>query len=146
VAVSALETPGTVDTSYNTTTAAGTWDDSYDIWWNADETTNNNQSGLEMMIWLNRQGGVQPKGSVVASNVSIDGATYNVWYGTGTVSYVATTPVTSVSNLDLGPFAADAVSRSYMTSAWYLIDVEAGFEVWQGGAGLTANSFSVDVK
>jgi len=47
---------------------------------------------------------------------------------------------TSVNNLDLGPLAADAVARGYMPSMWYLIDVEAGFELWQGGAGLAANS------
>jgi hypothetical protein len=32
-----------------------------------------------------------------------------------------------------------------MTGAWWLIDVEAGFEVWDGSAGLTANSFTVSV-
>jgi Glycosyl hydrolase family 12 len=73
-------------------------------------------------------------------------STWSVCYGTGTLSYVATTPTTSVNELDLGPLADDAVSRGYMTNAWYLIDVEAGFEVWQGGAGLTANSFSVTVN
>jgi cellulose 1,4-beta-cellobiosidase len=57
-----------------------------------------------------------------------------------------TSPVSSVSDLDLGPIAADAVSRGYMTDSWYLIDVEAGFETWVGGQGLTANSFSVLVK
>ncbi len=37
------------------------------------------------------------------------------------------------------------VSRGYTKSSWYLIDVEAGFELWQGGAGLATNSFSVNV-
>src|SRR5262249_8138130 len=40
---------------------------------------------------------------------------------------------------------ADAVSRGYISSSWYLIDVEAGFELWQGGAGLASKSFSVKV-
>jgi cellulose 1,4-beta-cellobiosidase len=53
---------------------------------------------------------------------------------------------TSVSNLDIGQIAADAVSRGYIQNSWYLIDVEAGFELWQGGAGLSANSFSVNVS
>ncbi|MCW2929205.1 MAG: glycoside hydrolase, family 6, partial [Actinomycetia bacterium] len=39
---------------------------------------------------------------------------------------------------------ADAVRRGYISSSWYLIDVEAGFELWQGGAGLATNSFSVN--
>ncbi len=138
-------TPGIVTTSYDTTTSSGQWDDSYDIWFNSARSTDDNQSGLEMMIWLGHTG-VQPKGSVVAPDVSIDGSTWNVWYGSGTVSYVATTSTTSVNDLDLGPFADDSVSRGYMTSLCYLIDVEAGFEVWQGGAGLTANSFSLTVN
>jgi len=40
---------------------------------------------------------------------------------------------------------ADAVSRGYIASSWYLISVEAGFELWHGGAGLATNSFSVNV-
>jgi chitinase len=33
-----------------------------------------------------------------------------------------------------------------MSSSCWLIDVEAGFELWQGGAGLATNSFSVNVN
>jgi hypothetical protein len=33
-----------------------------------------------------------------------------------------------------------------MPSSCWLIDVEAGFELWQGGAGLATNSFSVNVN
>jgi hypothetical protein len=35
------------------------------------------------------------------------------------------------------------VARGYMTGAWWLLDVEYGFEPWQGGQGLQVNSFSV---
>jgi hypothetical protein len=84
----------------------------------------------------------------VASNVTVGGRGYNVWFGKqgwNTVTYTMTTPATSVSNLDLQSLIADAVSRGYIRSSWYLIDVEAGFELWQGGAGLAAKSFSVHV-
>ena len=30
-------------------------------------------------------------------------------------------------------------------SSWFPIDVEAGLELWQGGAGLKTNSFAVDL-
>src|SRR5947208_2961203 len=100
-----------------------------------------------MMIWLQQSGSVGPIGSLVASNVTIGGNSYDVYYnGTapgGIVSYVMDTPTSSVSNLDLGPLATDAVARGYLKKSWYLIDVEAGFETWQGGQGLTADSFSV---
>ena len=52
---------------------------------------------------------------------------------------------TSVSGLDVGALAQDAVSRGYLSSSCYLIDVEAGFELWRGGAGLATGSFSVNV-
>jgi cellulase/cellobiase CelA1 len=51
-----------------------------------------------------------------------------------------------VSDLDLAPLVSDAVSRGYTKTSWYLIDIEAGFELWQGGAGLATNSFSVDIN
>jgi cellulose 1,4-beta-cellobiosidase len=56
-----------------------------------------------------------------------------------------TTGTTSVTNLDLQALVADAVSRGYIRASWHLIGVEAGFEIWQGGAGLATTSFSVNV-
>src|SRR5260370_27145173 len=53
---------------------------------------------------------------------------------------------TSVSNLGIGQLAQDAISRGYLPGSCWLIDVEAGFELWQGGAGLATSSFSVNVN
>jgi hypothetical protein len=151
VQVSAL-TSGKVTTSWSTTQPGGSanaYDVAYDIWFNQTPTTSGQPNGTEMMVWLNHNGSVQPFGSLVASNVSIGGHTYNIWYGTqsswDTVTYDMTTASTSVSGLDVGTLAQDMVSRGYTNSSWYLIDVEAGFELWQGGAGLATNSFSVNV-
>ena len=72
-----------------------------------------------------------------------------MWFGTqgwNTVSYTMTTAATSVSGLDLASLVQDAVSRGYIQPSWWLIDIEAGFELWQGGAGLATNSFSVNVN
>jgi hypothetical protein len=144
-------TTGRVTTSWSTTqTGSGAYDVAYDIWFNRTSTTTGQPNCLELMVWLNHNGGVQPFGSQVASNVSIGGHSYNVWEGAqstwNTVSYSMTSGTTSVSNLDVGQLAADAVSRGYMPSSCWLIDVEAGFELWQGGAGLATNSFSVNVN
>jgi cellulose 1,4-beta-cellobiosidase len=147
--VSTVDAGGKVTTSYATSTiSTGAWDDAYDIWFNPDSTTSNNGSGgLEMMLWLSKLGPVQPAGSRIATGVVIGGRSYDVWKDGpkrgGIVSYVMQTPTTSVTNLDLGPLTADAAARGYMTPAWYLISVEAGVELWQGGAGLAANSFNV---
>jgi len=151
VQVSSLTT-GKVTTSWSTTQPGGSsdYDVAYDIWFNQAPTTTGQPNGSELMIWLNHNGPVQPFGSEVASNVSLGGHTYNVWEGAqsswDTITYDMTSPATSVSNLDVGTLAQDMVSRGYTKSSWYLIDVEAGFELWQGGAGLATSSFSVAVN
>ncbi len=151
VQVSAI-TAGKVTTSWSTTQPGGSndYDVAYDIWFNQTPTTTGQPNGTELMIWLNHNGPVQPFGSQVATNVSLGGRSYNVWEGSqggfDTVSYTMTTGTTSVSGLDLAPLVQDAVSRGYTKSSWYLIDIEAGFELWQGGAGLATNSFSVNIN
>ena len=140
--------PGTVTSSWNTSQPGGgnAYDVAYDIWFNQAPTTNGQPNGAELMIWLNHNGSVQPFGSQVASNVSIGGRGYDVWFGNqgwNTISYTMTSPATSVSNLDIDQLVADAVGRGYVQNSWYLIDVEAGFELWQGGAGLATTSFTV---
>ena len=152
IEVSSLTT-GKVTTSWSTTQPGGSsnaYDVAYDIWINQTPTTSGQPNGTEIMVWLNHNGSVQPFGSEVASNVSLGGHTYNIWYGTqsswDTVTYDMTSGSTSVSNLDVGTLAQDSVSRGYTKSTWYLIDIEAGFELWQGGAGLATNSFSVSIN
>jgi hypothetical protein len=145
-------TSGKVTTSWSTTQPGGSsdYDVAYDIWFNQTPTTTGQPNGTELMVWLNHNGPVQPFGSEVASNVSLGGHTYNIWEGTqsswDTVTYDMTSGATSVSNLDIGTLTQDMVSRGYTKSSWYLIDVEAGFELWQGGAGLETNSFSVNIN
>jgi Glycosyl hydrolase family 12/Cellulose binding domain len=151
VQVSSLTT-GKVTTSWSTTQPGGSndYDVAYDIWFNQTPTTTGQPDCTELMVWLNHNGPVQPFGSEVATDVSVGGRSYNVWEGSqgsfDTVSYTMTTGTTSVSGLDLAPLAQDAVSRGYLSSSCYLIDIEAGFELWQGGAGLATNSFSVDIN
>ena len=40
--------------------------------------------------------------------------------------------------LDLRALVSDAVNRGYIQNSWYLIGVEAGFELWRGGTGLAS--------
>ncbi len=143
---------GTVTTSWRTAQPGGSsiYNAAYDIWFNKAPTTGGKGNGAELMIWLNHHGPKHPYGSEVASNVRIGGRTYNVWFGGrpgrfGTITYAMTSRKRSVSNLDLRPLEANAVSRGYLRRSWYLISVQAGFEVWQGGTGLATKSFSVKV-
>ena len=121
-------------------------DSAYDIWFNQTSTTSGQPNGTEIMIWINHQGGAGPAGSL-AGTATIDGASYQVYTGRMTswniASYVANPGVDSVTNLNLIPFFNDAISRGMLQSSWWLIDVEYGFEVWNGGQGLSATNFSV---
>src|SRR5207302_10890909 len=109
IAVTKVMTAGTVKTTFRTgTITTGVWDDALDIWFNPSASTANNQTGLEMMVWLTKHGSVQPLGSVKSAATSIGGRAYAVWYGGpgrkgGTVSLVLSTPVSAVSGLDLAP-------------------------------------------
>jgi cellulose 1,4-beta-cellobiosidase len=133
--------------SVSITQPAGSQNDAaYDIWFNQTELTTGQPNGTEVMIWINHQGAPQPFGSQVAT-ATIDGVSWDVWTGRqsswNVISYVAVAPSTSVTNLNLLPFFSDAISRRSLESAWWLIDVEYGFEIWTGGKGLAATGFSV---
>jgi hypothetical protein len=147
VPVSRLLSPGTVTTTWATAQpGTGAYDVAYDIWFSLAPGTSG-QPAAELMIWLNHNGPVRPFGSKVSTAV-IGGRPYDVWFGKqawNTISYSMVTGTTSVRDLDIGQFAADALSRGYLGKSWYLIDVEAGFELWQGGAGLATDSFAVNV-
>jgi Glycosyl hydrolase family 12/Cellulose binding domain len=147
VPVSGLLSPGTVTTSWATAQpGTGAYDVAYDIWFSRAPRTSGQPDGAELMIWLNHSGPVRPFGAQV-STAAIGGRSYQVWFGKqawNTISYSMVTGTTSVRDLDIGQFAADALRRGYIGKSWYLIDVEAGFELWQGGAGLTTGSFAVN--
>jgi aryl-phospho-beta-D-glucosidase BglC (GH1 family)/chitodextrinase len=132
--------------SWSTTQpASGAYDVAYDIWFNSTPTTSGQPDGTELMIWLNSRGGVQPFGSQ-SGTASVAGHSWNVWTGQQTswkiISYVLNPGATSVTGLDVRAIINDAVSRGSLNASNYLIDAEAGFEIWQGGQGLATNSFS----
>lgn len=121
----------------------------YDLWLSQTPIATGQPDGAEIMIWLNRKGDIQPEGRFITTT-SVNGTTWDIWVGNKNgvrvLSYVRTTGVTSVRNLNIKAFLDDAHSRDYIRSAWYLIAVEAGFEIWQNGVGLQSRSFSVLVE
>jgi hypothetical protein len=130
-----------------TSSPSGAYDIAYDLWFNSTPTTSGQPNGTELMIWLNHRGGVQPAGSQIGT-VTIAGAAWDVWKGSMPgwiyIAYVRQAPADSV-DLDLRDFTRDAVARGTINPAHYLIDIEAGFEIWQGGAGLATSAFSATV-
>ena len=134
-------------TSINYTYVGGTYNASYDIWLDPTPRTNG-VNAMEIMIWFNRQGAIQPIGSPVG-NTTIGGRTWQVWQGSNgsnnVISYVAPSPITSWS-FDAMGFINDVRNRGAITNSWYLTSMQAGFEPWIGGAGLAVNSFSAAVN
>ncbi|MGW4293559.1 GH12 family glycosyl hydrolase domain-containing protein [Micromonospora chersina] len=136
--------PGSI--SYNYVSGA-IYDAAYDIWLDP-SPKKDGVNQMEIMIWLNRQGPIQPIGSPVG-NASIAGRTWEVWRGSNgsnnVISYVAPSAVGSMS-FDAMAFINDTKNRGAITSDWYLTSIQAGFEPWQGGVGLAVNSFSQSVN
>ncbi|SCG64634.1 Ricin-type beta-trefoil lectin domain-containing protein [Micromonospora siamensis] len=136
--------PSSISYSY---VGGGAYDASYDIWLDPTaKTTGVNQ--MELMIWFNRLGGVQPVGSRVGTT-TIGGRSWEVWQGwnggNDVVSYVAPSAIGSWS-FDVLDFVRDVDARTQVTTSWYLTSIQAGFEPWQGGVGLAVNSFSAAVS
>ena len=141
------------ETSIDKLTYVGgaTFDASYDIWLDPDPN-NNKKNKQEIMIWLNRQGNLpstgqpaQPIGKAVA-HVTIGGLSWEVWSSDSNdvISYVAPNPVPK-ANLNLLDFIADVAKRSKI-DGFYLMSIQAGFEPWQGGAGLEIDGFRANVE
>lgn len=133
--------------SINYTFASGTFNASYDIW--LDPTPKRNGvNQMEIMIWFNRQGPIQPIGSRT-DTATIGGRTWEVWTGSNgmnnVISYVSPSPISSWS-FSVLDFINDVRNRGLITNSWYLTSIQAGFEPWNGGVGLAVNSFSASVN
>jgi hypothetical protein len=123
--------------------SGGYWDAAYDIWFDPTARTDGQNTGAEIMIWMNHSGPPQPIGSKVGT-VSLANGTWDVWFGNigwNVISYVRTSPTSSLSFAP-STFLDDAASRGYAQKSWYLTSMQAGFEPWQGGVGLAVTSFS----
>lgn len=120
---------------------------SYDIWLDPTPRTDG-VNRTEIMIWLNKVGPIQPIGSQVGT-ATVAGRTWQVWSGgngsNDVLSFVAPSAISSFS-FDVMDFVRETVARGMAQNDWYLTSVQAGFEPWQNGAGLSVNSFSSTVN
>ncbi|MCG5469626.1 cellulose binding domain-containing protein [Micromonospora sp. LAH09] len=127
--------------------SGATYNASYDIWLDP-SPKRDGVNQMEIMIWLNRQGSIQPIGSVVGTT-TLAGRTWEVWRGSNgsnnVISYVAPSAISSL-NFSVLDFINDTRNRGAITNSWYLTSIQAGFEPWQGGAGLAVTSFSASVN
>lgn len=128
--------------------ASGIWATGYDMFFNP-KPIHDGQGQTEAMIWLNAQNTYNPAGHGWPT-ARIDGTLWWVLtWETGDqkdhwryVQFRRVTPVSGVQNLALGPFMAYLEHQEWVTSHWYLLNVEAGFEIWAGGTGLSVTRFA----
>jgi hypothetical protein len=130
----------------NSLGASGAWNCTSEAWFKRDSNPGD-PDGAELMIWINHSGSVQPGGSQIGT-ATIAGQSWQVWFnqiGWNFITYRTNSPTSSV-NLDYRPFIDDAISRGYIQSSWYMMDIEAGFEIWQWGTGLACTNFTAAIN
>ncbi len=128
-------------------TNTGYWDAAYDIWFCP--STNLNDHSAELMIWMDYMPGTGPGGSPQASNVTINGQSWNInegYVGWNYIAYMANSPITQFNNENLLAFFQDSVTRGYIQSTWYLGAIEAGIELRNGGVPFSSSGFSANVN
>jgi hypothetical protein len=129
------------------------YDAAYDIWFAPTQAPANANGGLELMVWL-QWSGVNPADYPAGSLATVTSgsrsfATHRTTVSSGGnswtyLAYLANAQTSSVSGLDLKPFIADAMGRG-LGSGWYLLGIQAGFEVYNASGSATTSSFDVNV-
>ncbi len=128
---------------------SGTFNAAYDVWIDADQGYSGNAPDYFLMLWPWTQGDVRPAGTVTG-NVTIEGVKWDVWtggVGEGGGKYIAYQSANTESlHVDLKPFLDDAVANRGLPASSYVLNVQAGFEIWNGGSGLASEYFYAKVQ
>ena len=124
----------------------GDYNVAYDVWLDPTPRRDGANTGAELMIWLDRTDRVQPIGSQTAT-VEVGDTSWQVWtgenQGTPVISYVRSEPTHTVIDLPISDFIRDATGRGVVDQAWFVTNIQAGFEPWIGGSGLTTDAFAL---
>lgn len=124
----------------------------YDIWFNPWYRTSGQDTGAEIMIWLDTSQLYMPNGPIL----KIDGTKWvlSSWImsrGKGKTwryyRFWRLGKVTYVRNLNLMPFLTFAEHYLHgLRTAFWLTGVEAGYELWSGGVGMHTQLYAVNLK
>jgi hypothetical protein len=124
----------------------GDYNVAYDVWLDPTPRREGANTGAELMIWLDRTDRVQPIGAERGS-VRIGDASWTIWtgenQGTPVISYVRDQPTSQVLDLPITEFVGDATRRGVVQPSWFLTNIQAGFEPWIGGEGLSTDAFAL---
>ncbi|HUZ23332.1 MAG TPA: hypothetical protein VMV07_06155 [Streptosporangiaceae bacterium] len=138
-------------TWYTAGKARGQWNAAFDIWFGRQRAAYQGQArGAELMVWLNSR-----NCPAVASRVIRIGR--RRWYVTHWVTshggahwnYIqirAVHPTSHVHHLSLLPIIRRVEKMGLVSRRWWLLNIEAGFEIWHGGRGLRTKSFAASVR
>jgi hypothetical protein len=148
--VSALHDP--LVTWHTSLRAGGVWDATYDIWFNKTPISTGQATGGELMIWLNAHGHPAPR-----RHTPIVREDHARWYLRSWIThhdgikwrliqFRRVRPVWQVSNLQLDAFIDQAEHQHWIRPQSWMLNVDAGFEIWRGGTGLATNWFRVQVR
>jgi len=152
-AAKAISSIGSIPSSWQYTVPGSgvKYDVAYDIWANQSggNPSQPDANTLELMIWLDYTSDAVPAGAATGQTTTIAGQTWQIYTGmVSTWHYIAYRRAAGgppFSNVDLKPFLTDAMTRNVgITSSWYLLSVEAGFEIWKGqNVPFVTNAYSV---
>ncbi len=148
--ISSLPDPRT--SWYISAHAGGLWDATYDIWFNKQPITTGQATGAELMIWLNSHG--EPKPPPHARIVWADHArwylrswiTHNAGSKWRLIQFRRVHPVQQVTNLHLSAFISQLEAHHWAQPSYWMLNVDAGFEICHGGVGLATHGFRVRVS
>ncbi len=146
----ALRNTAKVSWSYTTNHAPGAWNAAIEMWTNTQRTVVSHPNGAEIMIWLNKTSNIYK--TTPKKIVRIDGVK---WYLTtwrvnsavpwNYVQFRRVHPIATVKALPLAPFFWATEKAGLLSNQWYLESIGAGFEIWNGGRGLSTTSFRATV-
>jgi hypothetical protein len=152
LAGSVVSEPTSWTFSSNFSQISGQFDAIYDAFFNTTPTQQYLPTGGELEVFLNYTSAESALGGTQLPDFTANGQTYHVWSvvktaGARTWTRIAfqrtsTNKTTSVSNLDMATFIQAAIADGAINPSWYQQDLEAGFEIWQGGVGLSTSAFS----
>jgi hypothetical protein len=139
-----------IPVTWNYQAPGGKHNISFDIWLHPQTDVTAPDGGMEFMIWVSNSGGPNPAGSQ-AGSANVAGGSWEVWKGNVSgwqyVAYKRTSNLGSFEDLDILPILKDAVSKGYLQSSWYILGIEAGFEIWNcSGASTGTKYYSVKVN
>jgi len=128
---------------------------SYDIWLDT-QNNPNYKAQYEIMVWINYKGPAYnsndfyPIGPKIASNVTVAGHVWDIYRGNNGTNNVftfrRTTNTSVVTNLNLLALINYAKNQGFIQSSYYLLGVQAGFEIVSGGAFKTNSYFTALTK